>query len=81
MNDTSIFVQLFIYSLIFATIFISFYIYKLIQKNIKQQEYNNIQLSINELISKMKNSSDDVYIKSLSHKIDVLKQNQENIFK
>ena len=74
MNETSIYTQAFIYSLMLLTIYISVYIYNSIKKNIHQQELNIIQLEINELLQKLSNSSDEQYIKSLKYKIEELQK-------
>ena len=72
LNDTSMITDIIIYSTIFLTIFISFYLYNVIQKDLKQQEKNSIQLEINQLINKLNNTNDPLTIKSIKNKIDIL---------
>lgn len=72
LNDTSIFTKIIIFGTIFTTISISVYLYKLIQKDLKQQEINSIQVEINKLIEQLNKAIDESHIKSLEHKIDIL---------
>jgi len=78
-NDTTIYEQYTIYTLILGIVGISFYTYKFIQNNIKQQEKNEIQIEINNLIIQMENTKDEQHLKSIQHKIDVLKNEQNKL--
>jgi len=73
-NETSIYTDIFIYSLILLTSFISMYLYKKIQADLKQQEKNAIQLEINDLLHKLQNTNDEKIILSYEHKLDNLKK-------
>ena len=73
-NETSIYTDIFIYSLILLTSFISIYLYKKIQADLKQQEKNAIQLEINDLLHKLQNTNDEKIILSYEHKLDNLKK-------
>ncbi|MCK5293521.1 MAG: hypothetical protein KAJ49_02635 [Arcobacteraceae bacterium] len=74
LNDTNIYAEIFIYGTIFLTIALSSYLYKIIQKDLKQQERNSIQLEINKLIEQLNITSDELHQKSLKHKIEVLQK-------
>ena len=72
-DDLSIYTELIIYFLMIVISFISLFLYKNIRKNMKQQEINKIKIEIYELEKKLKNATDETYIKTINDKINRLK--------
>ena len=78
-NETSIYIDIFIYSIISLTSFISIYLYKKIQEDLNKQEKNAIQIEINNLLHKLQNTNDEKIILSYEHKLQNLKKELESI--
>ena len=73
-NETTLYIDIIIYGIIGLTAFTSLFLYKKIQKDLRQQEKNNIQLEINSLLHKLEKESDEKIILLYEHKLEVLKK-------
>ncbi|HIP55994.1 MAG TPA: hypothetical protein EYG97_03135 [Arcobacter sp.] len=73
-NETSFYTDILIYGIIALTTFTSLFLYKKIQKDLKQQEKNAIQLEINDLLHKLENAKDEKIFLSYTHKLNILKK-------
>ncbi len=78
-DDLTIYTQSFIYFLIIFILFVSYYLFKIINKDMKKQELNNIQIEINSLNHKLNTISDDTQKQGILNQINILKREYERI--